>query len=115
MAGPFIALDARSHEATGDHVPRDISLLPGMLQRIDNWIAEGVLGGQQLNAADFQIATSLRLAMGLDDLRPAIEGRPAGELALRVAPNYPGRTPPVLPRDWPEPLGGSTPSPQPTA
>jgi glutathione S-transferase len=115
MAGPFIALDARSHDATGDNVRRDISQLPGMLQRIDNWIAEGVLGGQQLNAADFQIATSLRLAMSLDDLRPAIEGRPAGELALRVAHNYPGRTPPVLPGDWLEPLGGSTRAPRPTA
>jgi glutathione S-transferase len=113
IAGPFIALDARSHEATDDNVRRDISLLPGMLHRIDNWIAEGVLGGQQVNAADFQIATSLRLAMSLDDLRPAIEGRPAGELALRVAPNYPGRTPPVLPGEWLEPLGGSTQSPRP--
>ena len=53
MAGPFIALDARSHEATDENVRRDISLLPDTLQRIDDWIAEGVLGGEQLNAADF--------------------------------------------------------------
>ena len=104
MAGPFIALDARSHEANDDNVRRDVSLLPGMLDRIDDWIAEGVLGGEELNAADFQIAPSLRLAMSLDDLRPAIENRPAGELALRVVPDYPGRTPPVLPKAWLEPL-----------
>lgn len=104
MAGPFIALDARSHEATDAHVRRDISLLAGMLQRVDDWIAEGVLGGPQLNAADFQIAPSLRLAMSLDDLRPAIESRPAGELALRVVPDYPGRIPPGLPTEWLEPL-----------
>ena len=61
-----------------------------MLQRIDDWIAEGVLGGEQLNAADLQIGTSLRLLMTLDDLAPALEQRPAGELALRVAPDYPG-------------------------
>lgn len=107
MAGPFIALDARSHEANDDNVRRDISLLPGMLQRIDDWIAEGVLGGEELNAADFQIAPSLRLALSLDDLRPAIENRPAGELALRVVPDYPGRTPPVLPKAWLEPLRAS--------
>jgi glutathione S-transferase len=104
MAGPFIALDARSHEATDANVRRDISNLPGILQRIDDWIAEGVLGGEELNAADFQIAPSLRLAMSLDDLRPAIERRPAGELALRVVPDYPGRIPPVLPAAWLEPL-----------
>jgi hypothetical protein len=33
------------------NVRRDISILPGMLQRIDDWIAEGVLGGEELNAA----------------------------------------------------------------
>jgi hypothetical protein len=38
--------------------------------------------------------------MSLDDLRPVIEGRPAGRLALRVVPHFPGRTPPVLPTDW---------------
>ena len=104
MAGPFLALDARSHEASDANVRHDLSILPGMLQRIDDWIAEGVLGGAQLNAADFQIAPSLRLAMSLDDLRPAIEGRPAGELALRVVPHYPGRIPPMLPAAWLEPL-----------
>ncbi len=106
-AGPFVALDARSVEASDANVRRDISILPGMLQRIDDWIAEGVLGGEELNAADFQLAPSLRLAMSLDDLRPAIENRPAGELALRVVPDYPGRTPPVLPAAWLEPLRAS--------
>lgn len=104
MAGPFIALDARSHEATDENVRRDIANLPEILQRIDDWIAAGVIGREELNAADFQIGPSLRLAMSLDDLRPAIENRPAGDLALRVVPDYPGRIPPVLPTAWLEPL-----------
>jgi glutathione S-transferase len=108
MAGPFVALDARSHEANDANVRRDISLLPEVLQRIDDWIAAGVLGGEALNAADFQIAPSLRLAMSFDDLRSAIENRPAGELALRVVPDYPGRIPPVLPAGWLEPLGAAS-------
>ena len=66
-------------------------------RRVDDWIAAGTIDGEQLNAADFQIAPSLRLAMTLDDLRPAIESRPAGELAKRVVPDYPGKTPPILP------------------
>jgi glutathione S-transferase len=81
--------------------------MPEMLQRIDAWIAAGVLGGEQLNVADFQIAPSLRLAMTLDDLRPAIESRPAGALATRVVPSYPGKVPPILPPAWLEPLRGT--------
>ncbi len=77
---------------------------PGWLQRIDDWIADGVLGGEALNAADLQIGASLRLAMTLDDLRPAIESRPAGELAMRAFPDYPGHVPPILPAAWLEPL-----------
>jgi glutathione S-transferase len=103
-AGPFIALDARSRGATDDNVRRAIAALPGMLQRIDDWIAEGILGGEPANAADLQIAPSLRLAMSLDDLRPAIEGRPAGRLATRIVGHFPGRTPMVLPPQWLEPL-----------
>jgi glutathione S-transferase len=110
-AGPFVALDARAREANDANVRRDLSILPAMLQRIDDWIAEGVLGGPELNAADFQIAPSLRLALSLDDLRPAIENRPAGDLALRVVPNYPGKTPPALPAAWLEPLYAGTATP----
>ena len=103
-AAPIVALSARFNEASDANVRRDLAALPGMLQRVDDWIAEGVLGGEQLYAADFQIAPSIRLAMTLDDLRPAIENRPAGELALRVVPEYPGQMPPVLPAAWLEPL-----------
>src|SRR5579864_2501826 len=103
-AGPFIALDARSRGATDDNVRQAIAALPEMLQRIDDWIEQGVLGGEPPNAADLQIAPSLRLAMSLDDLRPAIEGRPAGRLATKIVPHFPGRTPTVLPPEWLGPI-----------
>jgi glutathione S-transferase len=103
-AGPIVALDARINESDDENVRRDLAALPGLLQRIDDWIAAGVIGGEQLNAADFQIAASVRLAMTLQDLRPEIASRPAGELAMRVAPDYPGDAPPVLPPAWLEPL-----------
>lgn len=108
---PLVALSARLNEATDDKVRADLAALPGMLQRIDDWIAEGVLDGDQLNAADLQIATSLRLLMTLDDVRRAIESRPAGKLAMRVAPDYPGRTPPILPQAWLEQLRAATATP----
>jgi len=105
-AAPIVALSVRLNEASDGNVRADLAALPGMLQRIDDWIAEGVLGGDQPTAADLQIATGLRLLMTLDDLRPAIEARPAGALALRLVPSFPGRTPPVLPTAWLQGLRG---------
>lgn len=99
-AAPVVALSARFNEADDEHVRRDLTELPALLQKVDDWIAAGVLNGEQLNAADFQIAPSLGLAMTIDDLRPLIENRPAGALAKRVVPDYPGKTPPILPPAW---------------
>jgi glutathione S-transferase len=109
-AAPIVALSARFNEATDENVREDLAALPGMLKRIDDWIAAGVLGGDPPNAADLQIATSVRLLMTLDDLRSAIEQRPAGQLALRVDPDYPGRMPPVLAAEWLEPLRSAAPA-----
>ena len=101
---PLVSLSARFNQATDEKVRADLAALPGALQRIDDWIAEGVLGGDQLNAGDLQVGTSLRLLMTLQDLREAIAARPAGELAMRVDPDYPGDAPPILPAAWLEPL-----------
>lgn len=60
--------------------------LPAMLDRIDAWIEEGVLGGEQLNAADFLIVPSLALLAYRLDLRDGIEARPLGALMERVLP-----------------------------
>lgn len=107
-AAPIVALSARFNEADDGQVRAALAALPAMLDRVDAWIDGGVINAEQLNAADFQIAPSLGLAMTLDDLRPAIEARPAGELARRVVPDYPGRMPPILPPEWLAPLRGET-------
>lgn len=60
--------------------------LPAMLDRIDAWIAEGVLGTVQLNAADFMIAPSLALILYRPDVAPLFEGRPALSLVDRILP-----------------------------
>jgi glutathione S-transferase len=60
--------------------------LPAMLDRIDGWIGDGLLGGAELNAADFMIAPSLALILYRPDIRPLFEGRPALELVDRLLP-----------------------------
>lgn len=98
--GPLVSLSARFNEASDENARAAAAKLPALLDQVDAWIEDGVLNGEQLNAADFQIAPSIGLAMTLEDLRPAIENRPAGALAKRVVPRYPGRMPAVLPSDW---------------
>ncbi len=105
--GPLVALSARFNEASDENARAALAELPDLLDKVDAWVREGVLNGEQLNAADFQIAPSIGLAMTLDDLRPAIENRPAGALAKRLVPNYPGKMPPVLPPEWLAPLRGA--------
>lgn len=103
-AAPIVALSARFNEASDENARQAIAALPPLLDKVDAWVEGGVLNGEKLNAADFQIAPSLGLAMTLDDLRPAIENRPAAALARRLVPNYPGKMPPVLPAEWLDPL-----------
>lgn len=105
-AAPIVALSARFNEADDAHARAALAALPGLLRTVDDQIAAGTLNGERLNAADFQIATSLGLAMTMADLRPAIENRPAGALAKRVVPHYPGHMPPILPPEWLAPLRG---------
>ncbi len=106
-ADPILALTARYNEASDENARRDLALLPSLLDRIDAWIEQGVLNGEQLYAADYQIAPSLRLAMTMQDLRPAIDSRPAGSFARRVIPDYAGDAPPIFPPAWLEPLRGT--------
>jgi glutathione S-transferase len=98
--GPIVAVAARLNGSTDEKVRADLASLRADLDRIDGWIADGAIGAPEPNAADFQLAPSIRLLMSFDDLRPFIESRPCGELAKRVVPDFPGRTPAVFPADW---------------
>jgi glutathione S-transferase len=73
--------------ATG---PADDAQLLGqlspMLDRIDAWVADGVLGGEQLNVADFMVAPSLALILYRPDVSPLFEGRSALALVDRLLP-----------------------------
>jgi glutathione S-transferase len=73
--------------AAGPAAERELPAeLPPMLDRIDAWIADGVLGGAQLNAADFMVAPSLALILYRPDVMPMFEGRPALGLVDRLLP-----------------------------
>lgn len=81
----------------------DLAALPEQLDRVDAWIAEGVLGGDVPNAADLQIGSTIRLLMSILDVRPLIEG-PTPRAALRLVDYFPplvGEVPAgSLPSEW---------------
>jgi glutathione S-transferase len=96
VAPPIAMLARRLNRATDENVQRDLVALPGMIDRVDELIERGVIGGAERNAADYQIATSISFLLTMDDLRPMIEGRPAGRLAREVVKNQPGHLPHVF-------------------
>lgn len=96
-AQPIVWVEARINGATDVAIKADLAALPAMLDRVDALLGEGVLGGRSLNAADYQIATSVRLLLCFDDLRAAIDRRPAGDYARAVVRDFPGVIPSVLP------------------
>ncbi len=108
LAPPFIDRGVRVNEATDEAVRSNLAALDSMLGRVDEWIATGVLDGEELSAADFQIGASVRLLLTFQDLRPLIEDRPACRLARRAVPAYAGDAPPVFPPAWLEPLRSAT-------
>jgi glutathione S-transferase len=104
MLRPALPLTARlmaiKNKARDEAARADLAGLPGQLDRIDAWIAEGLLGGERPNAADLQIGSTIRLLMSIGDVRPLIEARPAARLVGYFPPMAGDIDAGVLPAEW---------------
>ena len=78
-----LPIERRMNDVNDAGVRADLAALPSLLDQVDTYIADGVLDGERPNAADLQIAPTIRLLYALDDVRPLIEGRPAEAFAFR--------------------------------
>lgn len=94
LAPAITAAEQRLNDTDFGAAEQALRDLPGQLDHIDGLIADGVLGGDEPNAADLQIATTLRLLMTIGDVRPLIEGRPCAAWARRITPEPAGAVPP---------------------
>jgi len=95
--GPLLA-QSRPMRVVQSHIARRIfraaagnldallTAIPPMLDRVDQYIGDGVLGGEELNVADFAIAPSLALLCYRPELSAEISRRPAGVLVDRLLP-----------------------------
>jgi glutathione S-transferase len=85
-----------------------IAQVPEVLEHVDELIAEGVIGGEEPNAADLQIATSVRALLNVRDLDSVTWNRPAADLAVRHLPEFGTDFPAgLLPTEWLAPLRAS--------
>jgi glutathione S-transferase len=99
LLSPLAPVFARQVGASDQRVRRDLNGLPGLLDEVDRLLAEGVIGGKELGAADFQIGASVRMLLAFQDAGRVVAGRPAEAFARRVVPDYP-EIPGVLPSAW---------------
>jgi glutathione S-transferase len=97
------------HSISAARLAEDLAGLPAKLDHVDALAAEGTIGGEQPNAADFQIASTLRILLTLGDLQPLLEHRPGARIALRLFPDYSGHVPAgAFPAGWvPAPAGAT--------
>ena len=95
MAPVFAALVG----ASDDRVRGDLARIPELLDEVDRLLGAGVIGGAELGAADFQVGSSVRMLLAMEDVGRLMAGRPAEAFARRVVPDYPP-IPAVLPADW---------------
>ena len=94
------------HKITAARLHEDLAGLPGKLQHIESLAQEGVIGGAQPNAADFQIGATLRVLLTSGDLRPLIEGRRGESNARRWFPDNAGDIPAgAFTAGWVPPVG----------
>ncbi len=103
VAPGVTAIARRMHHASDEAVRADLRALPGHLDRVDGWIAGGVLGANldRPNAADLQIGSSLRLLATIGDARRLLDGRPCAALGAQLFPDFPGEVPAgTIPRAW---------------
>ena len=90
---PIAWASARANRADDAAVRADLDALPGLLDRVDGWIGDGLLDAAAPTSADFQVAASVRLLQCFDDLAPTLVDRPAAEHARRVIGAFPGHVP----------------------
>jgi glutathione S-transferase len=97
LTARLMALRSKTNDATAR---ASLAALPSKLDKIDAWIADGLLGGEHPNAADLQIGSTIRLLSAIRDVRPLIDGRPAAGLT-RYFPPMVGEVPAgTLPAEW---------------
>jgi glutathione S-transferase len=94
---PIARATAARVDADEEHARANLAGLRDTLDQIDALIADGVIGDPEApNAADFQIAPSIRSLDAIGELAPLFADRPCEALARRLLPDFPDAPPQLL-------------------
>lgn len=99
----FLRAAWRYHDLTAVRIAVGLAALPAKLDHVDELIAAGIIGGENPNAADLQIGSTLRVFDVIGDLGPLLADRPLTGLGERWFPDYQsqGRIPAAaFPAGW---------------
>jgi glutathione S-transferase len=80
-------------------IAEDLAGVPAKIGHVESLLADGTIGGEEPNAADLQIAATLRVLMIIGDLRELLA--PVEDYARGLFPDYPGQIPAgAFPAGW---------------
>jgi glutathione S-transferase len=96
---PVVPVFTWQSGASEERVRRDLDELPSLLDEVDRLLAEGVIGREELGAADFQIAATVGTLAALGEVGSLVARRPAEAFARRVVSEFP-HVPATLPMGW---------------
>jgi glutathione S-transferase len=104
ISGPVVGYYARTRELDGrtgidTDIHTDLEMLPGLLDHVDELLAEGTLDPETPNAATLQILSTVRLLDLLGDLHPLVDKHACARPAADLFPDYPGPMPRFLPAE----------------
>ena len=89
------------HKISAELLASDLLGLPEKLAHIETLVADGVIGGEEPNAADFQIGATIRVMLTVGDLDGLLVGSGGEKIARELFPDYPGRVPAgAFPDGW---------------
>jgi glutathione S-transferase len=89
------------HGISAQRLYDDLQELPEKLDHVDRLVGDGLLGGEQPNAADLQIGATMEVLDTVVDLRPLLEGRAAAEFWRSWFPGRGGEIPAgAFPAGW---------------
>jgi glutathione S-transferase len=97
----FVRASWRYHGISAARLHSDLADLPAKLAHIEQLAGDGVIDGEQPNAADFQIGATIVVLLAVGDLHQLLEGSAGERIATRFFDASPGRIPAgAFPAGW---------------
>jgi glutathione S-transferase len=97
--GPVSMYYARAAHADAERVRKDIAMLPSMLDRVDELVAERIITRDAPNAATLQVMCTVRSLLGFSDFAGQVGARSFAPLARDLFPHFPDpQVPPFVER-----------------